>query len=492
MARSELSSLAKHSGIYFLGSVLNRAASFILLPLYLNVLTPAEFGWLSVVLASMEILALVLGMGIGAAMVRLLVDCEGPRDTGRVIGSSLMFFVLPSLVVLALAWPGGQLAAGLVANAGIAPELFTLGFATAVFTVLFEIVLSVFRGLKLSWWYTAFSTGKSVLFLVLNSVFLLIFDWGVTGILLGTLTSVLVLCLFALVWFARRFPLSVTRADMRRLGALGLPIVPGAMLDAVFSALDKFYLAALVGPAAVGIYALAARLAHLIRIAIAAPFAQIWTVRRLEVETGDGSEADLPVFRNALLLFLMVFLLACLTLSLISPEVIWLIGRDEYARAADFVPFTLAGLFFYMLKWNFEIGIFAAEKTIWISAVSLTILVLAIPGYQWSVSTHGAYGAAATLVTLEALRAVLTATLAAWMSSLVRNFPFWETIVIFAAAAACYVAVRLHTGPFEPFVALGSRCLALAFYCGVLGVVFATKRDLYEDLRIALGKGRET
>ncbi len=468
MAQSEVSSIARHSAIYLIGGVLNRSASFILLPLYLNVLSPAEYGWLSVVLATMEILALVLGLGLGSAMVRLLVECRDEAETGEVIGSTLVFFLLPSSVLLALVWPASQLAAWLVASSDIPPELFALGFGAAIFTVLFEICLSVFRGLKLSWWYTILSTAKSVLFLGFNTLFLLGFGWGVAGILLGTILSVFLLVLYAIYWFWRHHTLSVSKPAMRRLAAIGLPIVPGALMDAGFSAMDKLYLAALVDPATVGVYALAAKLAHLIRIGIAAPFAQIWTVRRLEVEAAPGDAKNAPVFTNTFLAFLLIFLLASLALSLFAPEVIWLIGKPAFYGAAEFVPFALAAIYLYVLKWNFEIGIFAAEKTLWISVVSGIVLAVAAPTYALVVPAHGVWGAAFAFVALSLLRTVLTAVLAGRVSSVVRTFALWRSCAGFVLAALCYGVPRVGLGPFDPFEDLATRLLGLGVFVGVV------------------------
>lgn len=490
MAQSEVSSIARHSGIYLIGGLLNRSASFILLPLYLNVLTPAEYGWLSVVLATMEILALVLGLGLGSAMVRLLVECKDEADTGVTIGSTLAFFLVPSGILLALIWPGSQVVASIVSSSQVPAELFALGFGAAIFTVLFEICLSVFRGLKLSWWYTILSTGKSVLFLGFNTLFLLGFDWGVAGILLGTIFSVFLLVLYAIFWFYRHYTLSVSKDVVRRLAQIGMPIVPGALMDAAFTAMDKLYLAALVDPATVGIYALAAKLAHLIRIGIAAPFAQIWTVRRLEVEAASGEEKNDPVFTNTFLGFISLFLLASLALSLFSPEVIWLIGKPAYYGAAEFVPFALAAIFLYVLKWNFEIGIFAAEKTIWISVVSGIILAMAAPAYSLIVPLYGVWGVAFAMVALSFLRTVLTAALAARVSSVLRTFAFWRATLVFVIAGTCYLIPRIYAGPFLPFEDLVIRLLAFVVFVSIVLVGLALHEGFYSGAKKLLRKGK--
>lgn len=470
MAQSEARGVARHSAIYFLGGLANRSASFLLLPLYLKTLTPTEFGWLSLVLAATEILALGIGLGIGGALVRLIVACKDHEEVGTVIGSSIALFLLPASLTLALIWPASQILASYFADTGIAASLFALGMSAAVFSVLFEVLLSVYRGLKKSWWYTFLSTAKSVLFLGLNLLFLLVMGWGVSGILFGTFLSMALLCALAISQLIRHYPVSVSRSHMKRLARIGLPIVPGAVMDAVFASLDKFFLAAEVSAAMVGVYALAGRLAQLLRISVAAPFAQIWTVRRLEVETDPNPDTPPAVFRAIMVVFLAVLIFVSLALSILAPEVIWVIGRVEYMDAARFLPLILLGLLLYVLKWNFEIGIYAREKTIWISLVSFATVATAIPVYMVLVPAYGAMGAAVAFVALGALRAVLTMIVANRISSIVRTFPFTELGVFLALATAAYLGVGYFAGPPTPFGALVLR-LGILLCAAILGGV---------------------
>ncbi|SFR33804.1 lipopolysaccharide biosynthesis protein [Litoreibacter janthinus] len=468
MPQSEARGVARHSAIYFLGGLANRSASFLLLPLYLKTLTPTEFGWLSLVLAATEILALGIGLGIGGALVRLIVACEDDDEVGTVIGSAIALFLIPASITLALIWPASQILASYFADTGIAASLFALGMSAAVFSVLFEVLLSVYRGLKKSWWYTFLSTAKSLLFLGLNLLFLLALGWGVSGILLGTFLSMAILCALAILQMVSHYPVSVSQSHMKRLARIGVPIVPGAVMDAVFASLDKFFLAAQVDAAMVGIYALAGRLAQLLRISVAAPFAQIWTVRRLEVETDPDATTPPPVFRSIMVVFLAVLILVSLALCLLAPEIIWVIGRAEYVDAALFLPLILLGLLLYVLKWNFEIGIYAREKTIWISLVSFATVATAIPVYMVLVPAYGAMGAAVAFVLLGTLRAGLTMIVANRISSIVRTFPFTELGVFLVIAASAYFASAYLAGPPVPFEALLLR-IGILFCAALLG-----------------------
>ncbi|MEO1139901.1 MAG: hypothetical protein AAFW87_10640, partial [Pseudomonadota bacterium] len=170
-------------------------------------------------------------------------------------------------------------------------------------------------------------------------------------------------------------------------------------------------------------------------------------------------------------------------------EIIWLIGKSDYYGAAEFVPFALAGLYLYTLKWNFEIGIFAAERTIWMSVVSGVVLVVAAPLYSYIIPIYGAIGAASVLVTVGLLRTVLTAILAGRVSSIVRTFPFWRALAGATAAVLCYVVPRLVTGPFMPFEHLEWRALGLLAFFGVTLLGLAMHGSLSRNAFSALKRG---
>ncbi|MEQ8234313.1 MAG: oligosaccharide flippase family protein, partial [Gammaproteobacteria bacterium] len=82
MKRGELATIWKHGRVYSVANVLNRVAGLVLLPVYLHVLQPAEYGLLAVVTLTADVLGVVLGLGLGRALLRLYVGAadETARD----------------------------------------------------------------------------------------------------------------------------------------------------------------------------------------------------------------------------------------------------------------------------------------------------------------------------------------------------------------------------------------------------------------------------
>ncbi|HPA86031.1 MAG TPA: polysaccharide biosynthesis protein, partial [Deltaproteobacteria bacterium] len=59
--KKELKSLGKQTVIYGAGSMLSRLSAFLLLPVYTNYLTPAQFGTLEIFYMSTAVISIFLG-----------------------------------------------------------------------------------------------------------------------------------------------------------------------------------------------------------------------------------------------------------------------------------------------------------------------------------------------------------------------------------------------------------------------------------------------
>lgn len=452
----ELRALLRHSAIYGVGSVVNRAAGLILLPLYLHVLPADEFGLYALVVTTAEVVTLFAGVGLANAVVRLLVDEVEPRGRGAVVGSALAALAGVGVGLLLLAVPAGRYASSLALGTSEHATVFAIAFATVVFAVVLEVFLGVLRAEKRSGAYTLWSFAKTLLFLALNLVFLLVLELGVLGIVLGGLLANALVVSAAVSTLVRRFPLRFRVATCRRLLGLGAPLVPAALLDAVVVTVDRYVLAAAAGPAVLGVYAVAHRLVQLLRIGVALPFAQIWTVRRLEAEASPPDDASAIQLANAFNYFLAVLVLSALALALFTPELLVVIARAGYADAAVLVGPIAVGFVSYTLKWHFEIGLFHAERTVDMVRASAATAAAAVPVYLLAVHAAGALGAAIAFAGLNVARTALTAWFAARRSRVVATFD-WPAAGYLLAVVATGGAVSAVVVGFEAGVAAAAK-----------------------------------
>ena len=84
---------AKDAGVYGLGNILNAITSFIMLPLYLNYLTPAYYGIISIATALRNIMFMMCKMGLDKRYRRFYFDCNSDEERKRLF-STLVFSLI--------------------------------------------------------------------------------------------------------------------------------------------------------------------------------------------------------------------------------------------------------------------------------------------------------------------------------------------------------------------------------------------------------------
>ena len=92
MMTKDLRFLIKHSSIYGIGTVVAQAVGFLLLPFYTRYLTPADYGVMSLINVTIDIIGLILTLNIVNAMSRYYFDYEEIREQNRVVSTVYWIF----------------------------------------------------------------------------------------------------------------------------------------------------------------------------------------------------------------------------------------------------------------------------------------------------------------------------------------------------------------------------------------------------------------
>ena len=92
------------SGIYFIGSILSKLISFILLPLYTSMLSPSHFGTYDLVVTIMNFFAPIAFFQIWDGMFRFSFDKQSPSEKYSVISNSFSVFALGFVIYSMVFW----------------------------------------------------------------------------------------------------------------------------------------------------------------------------------------------------------------------------------------------------------------------------------------------------------------------------------------------------------------------------------------------------
>jgi O-antigen/teichoic acid export membrane protein len=396
--------LLRHFGIYGLGQVLSRLASFVLLPFYTGYLRPAEYGCIAILDLSAAVLGIVIGAGMVSAVSRYHFEARDDAERGRVWWTGLTIVTLMATVVAGLAWLGRDSLARLTLGPtqGRGGYYYELILLTLWFDAGGQVLDAYLRVRK----WSGMFVGSSLICLLLNiglNVYLLAeLHQGVAGILLGNLIACAIRRISLLAVFMYD---SGCHGFDRLLGSkllrFGGPLVGTALLAVVMNQADRYLLRVFLGMDRVGIYSLAYSIGQAINALCLLPFASIWWVVIYEIaEQPHAKRIYVQVFQY----FVYCQMLVLLGVSFFAGPILRLMTAADYSEAERLVPVVCLAYLLFSLHEHFKVPALLAKQTmsllpayvaaavVSIAANLLLVPIFGLPGSAWaSVLTFGVF-----------------------------------------------------------------------------------------------------
>ncbi|MBL8513386.1 MAG: oligosaccharide flippase family protein, partial [Betaproteobacteria bacterium] len=223
-----------------------------------------------------------------------------------------------------------------------------------------EVGMSFLRVENHAWKFVAAALGQLILQVAVNIYTVLVLKWGVPGVLLGNLVGAagagMVVVGFALVRCPWRFNGSVLKEMLKYTW----PMVAAGMAGVLLERADRFILEHFLGLEAVGVYALAEKLAMILVVAFQQPFQMSYGVYRFSIMK-HADRADLQ--RSAYRYYLLAACFMGCALIAFTPSVLGLIAQPGYAAAALLVPILVLRTLLGGSEYVFSTGLLYEKAT---------------------------------------------------------------------------------------------------------------------------------
>src|SRR5262249_40244918 len=283
-----LRELLQPTAVYGLGPVLGQLASFLLLPLYTKLLSPADYGTLEVIALVGIFLNIFVGLQIVTQLFRYYHAAETELDRRRAVSTAILFTGALSAAAIVFADVFRDRLSLALFGTEAQASLFRFAFWSMVASNVFSTALGYLRARKMSRAFTAVSVAQLVCTLSLNVVFVAWLGRGVEGILLSQLLVSGVFALGLAAWVLRQTGVAVSLAQVRGVVAFGLPMIGWSLVWFAVNAADRLVLSA-VGPLTeVGVYSLANRFGMALLVFVVTPFSNFWAAERFAVAKQRG------------------------------------------------------------------------------------------------------------------------------------------------------------------------------------------------------------
>ncbi len=393
--------LAGQSSLYTIGEVLRSSLSFLLLPIYTRLLSPADYAILGVMSPIFALLSALMALGLPAALVRFYFDYQDdPATLRRYIGTITIFGVSSGLLgSLLLTLLGPTIFGWLLPNTPFHPFVL-ITIWNAGITVVSVLALQLFRARQQAQYFISFSLVDFGLTTVLIILFVVALGLGVLGSLWGQLLAAVVMAAPALWVLARASKLTFSWPLLRTSLRFSLPLLPFILGTWALNVSDRIVLDGLVSREALGLYTLGYQFGILLNL-IAMALNNAWQpffYQNASDRKNDAMIGSFITYQVALMVML------ALAVALLSPELIRIIAAPAYWSAAAIVPWIAAGYvarYLYFFPVN---SLLFRKRTGWVAALTILAAALNIGLNVWLAPRFGIMAAAVnTLVAFVVL-----------------------------------------------------------------------------------------
>lgn len=401
-----LKSVAKHSAIYGIGDMLNRAISFVLLPLYTHYLSPKEYGILELLDLTNYIIGMFLAMGISQSVVRFYHEYPEEGKKKLVLSTGAIAVWLLAAVWLCGLLFGTKAVSSLVFRTPEYHRMFAIIFVSMVLGLGNEIPMTYLRIKERSLVFIGISTLRLLLTLSLNILFIVKYGMGPTGVLLGGAISTASVSLVLIPYFLRQVGGGFSPALAWPMFKYGFPLIGNWVgLFAVHYG-NRFVLQHLASLNDVGIYSLAYKFGMIPNMVILNPFWMIWSPKQFEVAKEPNAG---EIFASVFTYFALIQIFFILCLSATVADLIRIATDPAFHDAGRLVPILLASYFFFGAHSFTQFGLLYRKRTKILGVLTLALGSLNV-GLNWLlVPRYGLWGSTCiTLATLFLLFASVT------------------------------------------------------------------------------------
>ncbi|MDI6807709.1 MAG: oligosaccharide flippase family protein [Candidatus Eisenbacteria bacterium] len=461
---------------YSFGSISQSVLSFILLPLYLNLLTPSEYGIISLSLTLNVFLTVVANVGLVSGLYRLYY--EKTAEERKALLGTLWGWHLFASAILCLAL--------IIFSTPVAIHIFktTRWVGTprllGIFLVLYvlkDVPFHMLRLEKKAALYVFFSLMTFVLDFSFKLIFVGVLRRGVNGYFESSILAYLITVTGLFVYSKKYVSFSFDKSCLGELFRLGFPYVFSTLSFIVLDSFDKFTLNHYLGTEAVGVYSLAFRFANLLNIVLLTPIGLYWTPLSFSFAAERKNDEELKNFyAKSLLYFFLAGGILAAFVSTGSFEVIRAMTHNAtFWKAGKIVPLLVVAPFLYLVSHPAGNVMLQVKKTGFVAPACLATAAINIVLNLILIPRLHAYGAALALISAHLFLAVSYHIKARSLFPI--NYTWGKYLLAFAVCLIAFGASSL-VPPLSPIPSLILKFAIVTIICAPLVSVSGVLKGL--------------
>ncbi len=380
--------LTKHSLVYGLGGTLNKLIGFFLLPVYTRLLTPADYGILSLLAVTSGLATIMAQLGLGSAIFREIIY-EGSDE--HAVESTTLYFLLGESTlffgVLIIISPGlSSVILGTTDHAYLLRLVF-LADLVGVVDIVFNARL---RARAQSSLYSLLSVARFTVGILLNLYFIAFLRRGVEGLMVAGLISSALFAALYLTLLARDLRWMFSLSILRRMLKFGIPLVPVGLSSLLLTMADRYFLKHFSTTAQVGLYSLGYNIGMVMNL-VEQAFQLAWPPHRFAIAKQPNAKHQ---FARILTYYLLAFGFIAMILSLLAKELLVIMTTPKFYPAAAVVPLIALSYIFSGVRHMTNTGLAIMNKNHYVPPIIVSCALLNLALNYVLIPPYGMIGAA--------------------------------------------------------------------------------------------------
>ena len=356
----------KDALIYGSTSILGRAVSILLLPLFTKLIPPADYGKLDMITVWGSLLAVFVSLEISQGVARYY---SGQKDLELRVGyasSSLYFTLLGHAIFLSFVFSCSEWLAAELCNDSSAVAIVKLGAIFISTQSLFRLIQNQIRWDLKPVRYACVGLLQTLVGICISLYFVLELNWGIHGLLWGQILGMSLGICLGLVLSNRIYRLRFDWLLLKEMLMFSFPLVPAAVGTVLALYVDRLAIKELLTLEDVGIYGIAYRFAAPASLLIVGFQMALTPLVYHNHKNPETPEKLACIFRYFLCLGLPAWVFA----ALFAEDFIGLLTASRFHAASSVLPFLFATALTTGM-YVFAPGMGIAKKTKVIAALTV-------------------------------------------------------------------------------------------------------------------------
>lgn len=328
--------LAGNIALFSVSNFVSKILVFLLVPLYTNVLTTAEYGIADIMQVTLLLLVPALTLNMGEAALRFGIEKVDKRRSIYKIGLSLVSKADIGVAAACI------LLAALLPSVRWYIILFAFLFAA---NSLYEYLVLYFQGCEMVPIVVIGSVTSTIIMILSNIMFLLVIKIGLNGYIFSQIIAFLIASI-VMILLGKSGDYEkeecVDKQLQSEMIAYGIPMIAYSTGSWINNAADRYIVAGMCGSAANGIYGVAYKIPAILMV-FQRIFAQAWQMSATKSYTDEKSEEFFTTMYKVYNTFMVI---GCSFLILLVRPIAAFMFKKEFYEAWRFVPPLLISVIF--------------------------------------------------------------------------------------------------------------------------------------------------